>query len=106
MKNKSFLLLRATDLNAESPSFSAYLDSYQFGVDFQVLSGSPTATVVIEQTADGGYNWTNVATFTLDTNGSIETPAASPVMLDGNAVRARITARGGVGNAYISAWMK
>jgi hypothetical protein len=106
MKNKSFFFTRERALNTESATLSAYDESYQFGVDFQVLAGAPTMTLVVEQTADGGYTWTNVVTFTLDTAGSISTPQSSPVMISGNALRARITAVGGTGEGRASAWVR
>lgn len=103
MKQKQTLIARAS-LPEESGPVNSYEDSYRFGASLTILGGTPVATAVIEQTVNGGTTWTNVMTFTLDSNGFVEIPVGSALVIDGLAIRARLTSITG-GAAEVSVWM-
>ena len=89
----------------ETGHFGTPNDDYEFGVDMTVITGTPVAVVVVEKTTDGGFTWTPVVTFTMDTDGGCATPAGAPLSFDAVAVRARVTSLTG-GQASLNAWMK
>lgn len=89
----------------ETGHFSANNDDYEFGVDMRVLSGAPVATVVIDRTTDGGFTWTPVVTFMMDTAGLCTTPTGVPLSFEAVAIRARVVSITG-GQCSLNAWMK
>ena len=80
------------------------LPGFKYDIGAQLMSpmAGEQATVELESTNDG-FDWTSVATFTLDNATEV---TASQVYIEADNVRARILKEGLVGAPAVTLWLK